>query len=162
MSAPTAEFGTTLRSALDTSCVLRASCALGLHSRVSLVKDTLFHCQWDHYHQGGDVVTLTLKGIRKDWTMETPLSREEAAIRVEQRLAQLRALGLTGKVRNPADRKPLSGEAKIAAQIQGHQGIIADVTRSEAEVASAVAAVQRLKALLAATVEVQQTTEVAS
>lgn len=94
--------------------------------------------------------------------METPLSREEAAIRVEQRLAQLQALGLRGKVRNPADRQKLSGSAKIAAQINGHQGIIADVNRSEAEVASAVLAVQRLQALLQATVEVQQPTEVAS
>ena len=103
-----------------------------------------------------------MKGIRKDWTMETPLSREEAAIRVEQRLAQLRALGLAGKVRNPADRKPLTGEALVRAQINGHQGIIADVTRSEAEVSSAVASVQRLQALLSATVDVQQPTEAAS
>lgn len=81
--------------------------------------------------------------------MENPLSREEAALRVEARLAQLQALGLTGKVRNPHDRRPLTGEAKIAAQIKGHQGIIADVNRTEAEVQTAIVAIQRLQSQLA-------------
>lgn len=80
--------------------------------------------------------------------MENPLSREEAALRVEARLAQLQALGLNGKVRNPHDRKPLTGEAKIKAQIQGHQGIIADVNRTEAEVQTAIVAIQRLQSAL--------------
>lgn len=80
--------------------------------------------------------------------MENPLSREEAALRVEARLAQLAALGLTGKVRNPLDRRPLTGEAKIAAQIKGHQGIIADVNRSEQEVQAAIVAIQRLQSQL--------------
>lgn len=77
--------------------------------------------------------------------METPLSREEAALRVEQRLAQLAALGLKAKVRNPHDRRPMTGEALVAAQINGHKGIIADVTRSESEVQTAIVAIQRLQ-----------------
>lgn len=91
--------------------------------------------------------------------MENPLSREEAALRVEARLAQLKALGLTGKVRNPHDRRPLTGTALVAAQIQGHQGVVADVNRSEAEVATAIVAIQRLQQLLQATVNVQTPTE---
>lgn len=80
--------------------------------------------------------------------MENPLSREEAALRIEARLAQLKALGLECKVRNPLDRRPLTGEAKIAAQIKGHQGIIADINRSEAEVQTAIVAIQRLQSQL--------------
>lgn len=87
--------------------------------------------------------------------MENPLSREEAALRVEARLAQLKALGLNGKVRNPHDRRPLSGEARIHAQIQGHQGIIADVSRSDAEVQTAIVSIQRLQSLIGNTVSVQ-------
>lgn len=80
--------------------------------------------------------------------MEPPMSREEAALRIEARLAQLNALGLDCRIRNPLDRKPLTGEAKIRARIAGHQGIVADINRSESEVQTALAAIQRLQSQL--------------
>ena len=74
------------------------------------------------------------------------MSREEAALIVEQRIAALKALGFDKvKVRNPHDRQKPTGAALIQAQITGHRGVISDVQSSPEQVQRSIQTIQELQ-----------------
>ena len=73
------------------------------------------------------------------------MSREEAALKIEERLALLRAHGVETTIRNPADRRPLTGSALLQAQINGHMGVAKDLNRSDSEVQTAITAIVQLR-----------------